>query len=80
VIRGEEREVRTVRRWIAGLLPDCASRDDVITVAVELATNAVKFTASGRGGADGWFAIELTWHAAAVRVAVADGGAPQGPG
>jgi anti-sigma regulatory factor (Ser/Thr protein kinase) len=79
VIPGQEREVRTVRRWIAELLPDCPSRDDVMTVAVELATNAVKFTASGRGGADGWFAIELTWHAAAVRVAVADGGAPQGP-
>jgi anti-sigma regulatory factor (Ser/Thr protein kinase) len=76
VIVGEEREVRTVRRWIAGLLPECPARDDVITVAVELATNAVKFTASGRGG---WFVIEVTWCAATVRVAVADSGAPDGP-
>jgi anti-sigma regulatory factor (Ser/Thr protein kinase) len=79
VIPGQEREVRTVRRWIAELLPDCPSRDDVMTVAVELATNAVKFTASGRGRADGVFAIEVTWHATAVRVAVADAGAPQEP-
>lgn len=79
VVPGEQQEVRAVRRWIASLLPDCPSRDDVIIVAAELATNAVKFTTSGRGGPGGWFVIEVTWHAATVRVAVADGGAPEEP-
>jgi two-component sensor histidine kinase len=47
-------------------------------VAVELATNAVKHTASGRGGS---FAVEITWHAqpTTVRIGVADGGGPTGP-
>ena len=76
VFPGDERQIRTVRRWLAGLLPPCSSRDDVIAVAVELATNAVKFSSSGRGGS---FAVEVTWHGAVVRVAVADGGAPEGP-
>jgi serine/threonine-protein kinase RsbW len=48
----------------------------VACVATELATNAVVHTASGRGG---WFAVEITWHRAVVRVAVADCGAPGGP-
>jgi anti-sigma regulatory factor (Ser/Thr protein kinase) len=77
---GAEHEVRAVRQWIAGLLPDCPSRDDVVTVAVELATNALKFSASGGGGDSGWFAVELTWHHSVLRVAVADGGgSPDGP-
>ena len=76
VFRGDEAEIPELRRWLAGLLPDCAARDDVMTVAVELATNAVKHTASGLGG---WFAVEVTWHPAAVRIVVADQGAPTGP-
>lgn len=76
IFPGEERQLRELRRWLAGLLPDCAARDDVVTVAVELATNAVRHTRSGRGG---WFAVEVTWHRRAVRVAVADQGAPSGP-
>jgi anti-sigma regulatory factor (Ser/Thr protein kinase) len=76
VFRGDEAQIRELRRWLAGLLPDCATRDDVMTVAVELATNTVKHTASGRGG---WFAAEVTWHPAAVRIVVADQGAPTGP-
>jgi histidine kinase-like protein len=73
---GEERQLGVLRRWLAALLPDCAARDDVVSVAVELATNAVKFTASGHGG---WFAVELTWSGRVVRVAVVDGGAPAAP-
>ena len=65
-----------LRRWLAGLLPPCSSRDDVVTVAVELATNAVKFSSRGRGGS---FTVEVTWHGSVVRVAVTDGGAPEGP-
>jgi serine/threonine-protein kinase RsbW len=73
---GQEREARQVRRWLASLLPDCEARDDVTSVATELATNAIRHTASGRGGR---FIVEITWDAGNVRVAVADGGAPTGP-
>ena len=75
---GNEAELRPLREWLAGLLPDAPARDDAIMVAVELATNAVKQTASGQGG---FFAVEITWHAqlTTVRIAVADGGAPTGP-
>src|SRR6266487_2149323 len=76
IFGGNAREMRTLRRWLAELLPVCSARDDVVTVAVEMATNAVKFTASGRAG---WFAVEITWHGRVVRVAVADDGAPTGP-
>jgi anti-sigma regulatory factor (Ser/Thr protein kinase) len=76
VYRGDEEQIGELRRWLAGLLPKCGARDDVVTVAVELATNAVRHTASGRGG---WFALEITWHRVAVRVAVADGGAAAEP-
>ena len=74
--RGDESQIGELRRWLAGLLPACEARDDVVTVAVELATNAVRHTASGRGG---WFGLEVTWHRLTVRVAVADGGAEAGP-
>jgi anti-sigma regulatory factor (Ser/Thr protein kinase) len=73
---GHQRELSEVRRWLRSLLPECPARDDVIGVASELASNAIQHTASGRGG---WFAVELTWPGPAVRVAVADGGAPDGP-
>lgn len=76
VFPGEETQIRELRRWLTGLLPECANREDVVTVAAELATNAVRHTASGRGG---WFAAEVTWYPAAVRVVVADQGAPTGP-
>ena len=49
-------------------------RRGVVTVATELAANAVRHTASG---GQGFFAVELTWQVrpVTVRVAVADGGA-----
>jgi hypothetical protein len=73
---GQGRELSEVRRWLRTLLPECPARDDVISVASELASNAVQHTASGRGG---WFAVEVAWPGPVVRVAVADGGAPDGP-
>src|ERR1017187_6406373 len=76
VFPGEGSQLGVLRRWLESLLPDCPARDDVACVATELGTNAVRHTASGRGG---WFAVEVTWHRAVVRVAVADGGAPTGP-
>jgi hypothetical protein len=76
VFPGHERELSALRRWLSSLLPECPERDDVLSVATELASNAIRHTASGRGG---WFAVEITWHASAVQVAVADGGGPAEP-
>jgi anti-sigma regulatory factor (Ser/Thr protein kinase) len=76
VFPGEERQLGVLRRWLASLLPECPQRDDVACVATELGGNAVRHTSSGQGG---WFAVEITWHQPAVRVAVADCGAPDGP-
>lgn len=66
-----------MRRWLASLLPACPPRDDVLSVATELGTNAIQHTASGRAG--GWFAVEVTWQESVVQVAVADCGGPAEP-
>jgi anti-sigma regulatory factor (Ser/Thr protein kinase) len=76
VFPGRDDQVREVRRWLAGLLPAVPERDDVIVVAVELVTNAIRHTASGRGGL---IMVEVAWCGTVLRVAVADGGAPDGP-
>jgi hypothetical protein len=73
---GEDCQLGRLRRWLESFLPQCPARDDVACVATELGTNAVRHTASGRGG---WFSVEITWLGAALRVAVADGGAVSGP-
>jgi anti-sigma regulatory factor (Ser/Thr protein kinase) len=76
VLPGEERQLGVLRRWLAAQLPACPARDDLVAVAHELASNAVRHTASGRGG---YFAVEVTWFPTVVWVAVADSGAPTGP-
>jgi serine/threonine-protein kinase RsbW len=78
VFPGQEGELRQVRWWLAELLPGGPAREDVVTIAVELAANAVRHTASGWNG---FFAVEITWSArpATVRIAVADGGARTSP-
>jgi anti-sigma regulatory factor (Ser/Thr protein kinase) len=68
--------VRHVRRFVAELLAGHPDHDDVALCATELATNAIRHTASGRGGL---FATELSWAGMTIRLAVADGGAPTGP-
>jgi Histidine kinase-like ATPase domain len=74
---GEARQLGVVRRWVESLLPGCPARDDVACVVTELGANAVMHTASGRGG---WFAVEIAWYPpSAVRVAVTDDGAADGP-
>ena len=73
---GVERELGAMRRWLASVLPDCPSRDDVASVATELAANAIQHTTSGLHG---WFQVEVTRRGRLVRVAVADGGAPGVP-
>jgi hypothetical protein len=47
---GDDAQVSVLRRWLECLLPPCPARDDLMTVAVELGTNAVRHTASGSGG------------------------------
>jgi anti-sigma regulatory factor (Ser/Thr protein kinase) len=76
VFDGDEAQVHEVRKWLTGLLPECASRDDVVAVCSELCANAITHTASGHSG---MFAVEVVWQGATVRVAVADAGAPTGP-
>jgi anti-sigma regulatory factor (Ser/Thr protein kinase) len=76
VFPGEERQLGVIRRWLKALLPESPSRHDLVTVVTELGTNAIRHTASGRGG---WLIVEVTWHGSVVRVAVADGGGPTGP-
>jgi Histidine kinase-like ATPase domain len=76
VFPGDERQLGELRRWLEVLLPADPARDDVVSVAVEYATNAIKFSRSGRGG---WFAVEITGQGRTVRVAVADGGGRVAP-
>ena len=77
VFPGEESQLAVMRKWLAGLLPAGSLSDDLAVVATELGTNAIRHTASCAGG--GQFIVEVTWHPAAVRVAVTDCGAPAGP-
>lgn len=68
--------MRLVRRLVGELLAEHPGRDDVLLCATELSTNAIRFTASGRGGA---FAVEVSWAGATVCLAVADQGGPAAP-
>ena len=75
---GNSAELRNVRRWLIGLLPTGPACEDVVSIAVELAANAVRHTATGRGGR---FTVELSWRdqSGKVRISVTDDGAPDGP-
>jgi hypothetical protein len=70
------RQLGVLRQWLTSLLPECPARDDLVTVANELASNAIKHTASGPGGR---FAVEVTCYGPVVRIAVADSGAATAP-
>jgi anti-sigma regulatory factor (Ser/Thr protein kinase) len=76
VFPGEKRQLSVVRRWLESLLPGCSARDDVLLIATELGANAIRHTASGRGG---HFVLEVTWRDSVVRVAVEDGGGASVP-
>jgi anti-sigma regulatory factor (Ser/Thr protein kinase) len=76
VFPGDQPQLAVMRRWLNSVLPDCPERGDVVSVATELGTNAVLHTETGRGG---WFAVEITWYGAVMRVAVADCGGPGEP-
>ncbi|MGD0933399.1 MAG: ATP-binding protein, partial [Streptosporangiaceae bacterium] len=76
LFRGQQSEVRQLRRWLAALLPDGLERDDLTSVAVELATNAIQHTASGQNG---WFTVELARRGHVAAIAVTDEGGPGAP-
>jgi anti-sigma regulatory factor (Ser/Thr protein kinase) len=78
IFRGRAPELARLRRWLVRLLPDTPARDDVVSIAVELATNAIQHTVSGQGGA---FTVEIRWLAepSTIRVTVADAGAAARP-
>jgi hypothetical protein len=76
VFPGEERQLGVLRRWLASVLPECPARDDIISVATELGSNALLHTASGHSGL---FAVEISWYESIVRVTVADRGSPTEP-
>jgi anti-sigma regulatory factor (Ser/Thr protein kinase) len=77
VFPGHERELSRLRRWLSSLLPECPERDEVLSVATELGSNALMHTASG--SPDGSFSVQVTWHQSLIFVAVADGGSPGEP-
>jgi hypothetical protein len=76
MFHGKEQQLDLLRAWLASLLPQPGPRDDVLCVATELGSNALRHTASGQGGS---FAVEIAWYCQAVRVLVADSGGPGEP-
>lgn len=77
VFPGYGEELAQMRRWLSSILPSCPARDDVLSVATELGSNALTHTASGMPG--GSFAVEVTSDQSSMQVAVADGGADTHP-
>jgi serine/threonine-protein kinase RsbW len=73
---GEECQLRVVRRWLAASLPGCPILDELVSIATELGSNAIKHSATGL---DGKFAVEVTHAASGVQVAVTDDGGPGEP-
>src|SRR5260370_34154840 len=71
VFPGDERQLGELRHWLAHLLPANSSRDDVVSVAVGYATNAIKFSSSGLNG---WVTVGITSSGQMGRVAAAESG------
>lgn len=67
----EPEQVPTVRRMIDAALDGCVRRDDVVTVADELAANAVTHSRSRHGGQ---IAVELDLASDRVELRVHDDG------
>src|SRR5271156_1947022 len=56
---GTPEQVAGMRHWLRELLPPCNARDDLLAIASELASNAVRHTHSRRPG--GAFGVEVSW-------------------
>lgn len=67
IFDGSPEEVRNVRDFVRQTIQGCPVADDVILLASEVATNAIRHTASGVGGTfsvrvhvqDGWVRAEV---------------------
>jgi anti-sigma regulatory factor (Ser/Thr protein kinase) len=76
VFPGQECQLGILRRWLRSFLLDCTVLADVLSVATELAANAVRHTRSGQGGS---FEVEIIHTQKTVRVTVTDSGAAGAP-
>jgi anti-sigma regulatory factor (Ser/Thr protein kinase) len=65
--------VGRVRQWLRANMGACPAVEDAILLASELVTNALKHSASGRGGS---FVVAVHHRSAGVRVEVRDQGGP----
>lgn len=74
---GTPEQVARTRHWLQELLPPCQARSDLLTIASELAANAVRHTRSQLPG--GTFGMNVSWSPDIVRLVVGDQGAPTPP-
>jgi anti-sigma regulatory factor (Ser/Thr protein kinase) len=75
--RGKPASVPEARRFVSELLAGCPARETLMTCVSELCANAIRHTASGRGGV---FTVEVARPRDGVaRVAVTDDGGPSAP-
>ena len=76
VFDGLPGEIRNVRRFVSRAIDGCPDADDVTLLASELATNAVRHTASGKSAT---FSVSVLAEGVRVRVEVHDLGSPANP-
>ena len=75
---GEAAAVGQAREFVAGVLGrDWPGLDDVLLLVSEIASNAVRHTASGDGG--GWFDVLVSLTGQTARVEIADRGSSSEP-
>jgi serine/threonine-protein kinase RsbW len=75
---GEAAAVSQAREFVRGVLGSAWPRlDDLLLMVSEIASNAVRHTASGDDG--GWFDLTVSAAGLAVRIAIADGGGSSEP-
>jgi serine/threonine-protein kinase RsbW len=74
---GEAAAVSESRKFVRSVLGDCwPGLDDVLLMVSEIASNAVRHTASGDGS---WFDVTVSVIENTVRVAIADRGSSSEP-
>lgn len=76
IFPGHADQLGVLRQWLKARWPDCAALSDVLSVATELASNAIRHTRSGQNGS---FGVEVIHAQKTVRVMVADSGAVGAP-
>jgi anti-sigma regulatory factor (Ser/Thr protein kinase) len=75
---GEGAAVGLAREFVAGVLGrDWPGLDDVLLLVSEIASNAVRHTASGDGG--GWFDVMVSLAGHTARVEISDRGSSSEP-